>query len=402
MKNNAVGSTFIVAGTALGAGMLAMPLATSGVGFRTTMIMLIGLWAVMSYTALLLVEVYQYNDAELGLGSLAYKYLGRSGQWLTGIAMPFLMYSLVAAYLVGGGDIIQAFVNSIFGFTVPSFFGILVFALIGGAVVCIGTHSVDLVNRFLFTAKLFFLAAMLMLLLPHIEQINILIMPTAQALVLSAIPIVFTSFGFHGSVPSIVNYMQGDTRKLRWVFIIGSAIPLLVYLLWQLATLGSIATDTFLGVLAQASGINGLLAAVKAVAHSAYVELVVRLFAGLALATSFLGVALGLFDFLADLFKRENTLVGRMQTGLITFLPPLFFALFYPKGFIFALGFAAIALAVLSLLLPSLLVLKTRQQHSEGYHVKGGSFGLYAVFGLGLMIIAIQLAIVTGVLPEVG
>lgn len=188
------------------------------------------------------------------------------------------------------------------------------------------------------------------------------------------------------------------------MFIIGSAIPLLVYLLWQLATLGSIATDTFLGVLAQASGINGLLAAVKAVAHSAYVELVVRLFAGLALATSFLGVALGLglFDFLADLFKRENTLVGRMQTGLITFLPPLFFALFYPKGFIFALGFAAIALAVLSLLLPSLLVLKTRQQHSEGYHVKGGSFGLYAVFGLGLMIIAIQLAIATGVLPEVG
>lgn len=402
MKNNAIGSTFIVAGTALGAGMLAMPLATAGIGFWTTLLMLVGLWAVMSYTALLLVEVYQYNDTDTGLSSLAYKYLGRSGQWLTVLSMPFLMYSLVAAYLVGGGDIIQVFVATVLNLEIPSYFGVLLFALVGAIVVCIGTHSVDLVNRLLFTAKLLFLTVMLVLLLPHVQHVNILTMPTAPALVLSAIPIVFTSFGFHGSVPSIVNYMEGDTKKLRWVFVIGSAIPLMVYVLWQLATLGSINTDTFLGVLAQASGINGLLAAIKTVAESAYLELAVRMFAGLALATSFLGVALGLFDFLADVFKRKNNTLGRFQTSLLTFIPPLFFALFYPKGFVFALGFAAIALAVLSLLLPSMLALKTRKQHEQRYQVKGGKLSLYGVFGLGLMIIVIQLAIVGGALPEVG
>ena len=167
VKNNAIGSTFIVAGTALGAGMLAMPLATSGVGFWATFLILLGLWAVMSYTALLLVEVYQHNDAETGLGSLAYKYLGRTGQWLTGLAMPFLLYSLVAAYLVGGGDIIHAFVETVFQISVPNYLGVLLFALVGALVVCIGTGSVDLVNRFLFTAQLFFLVAMLMLLLPQ-------------------------------------------------------------------------------------------------------------------------------------------------------------------------------------------------------------------------------------------
>jgi tyrosine-specific transport protein len=45
------------------------------------------------------------------------------------------------------------------------------------------------------------------------------------------------------------------------------------------------------------------------------VELAVHLFADLALATSFLGVALGLFDYLADLFQRRNTAAGRLQTG---------------------------------------------------------------------------------------
>ncbi|NLD00290.1 MAG: tyrosine transporter TyrP [Gammaproteobacteria bacterium] len=401
MKNSAFGSTFIVAGTALGAGMLAMPLATAGIGFASAMLLLLGLWVVMSYTALLLVEAYQYNDASMGLGSLTYKYLGASGRLLTSLAMPFLMYSLIAAYLAGGGEIINESLNSLLGIQLPSYLGVLLFAVIGGGVVCFGTHSVDVINRYLFATKIFFLATMLIVLLPHVQRVNLLSMPVEQALLLSAIPIVFTSFGFHGSVPSIVNYMQGDTAKLRKIFIIGSAIPLLVYVFWQLATLGTIESDTFIGILADESGLNGLLAAVKAVMGAAQVEMAVRLFAALALATSFLGVALGLFDFLADFFKRQNTMTGRLQTGAITFVPPLLFALFYPKGFIFALGFAAIALAVLSLLLPALLVRQTRKQHTGGYQVYGGQFGLLLVFVLGLGIIAIQLAIVMGGLAAV-
>lgn len=402
MKNSAIGSTFIVAGTALGAGMLAMPVATAGIGFWTALAMLFGLWLVMSYTALLLVEVYQYNDADTGLGSLAQQYLGRTGQWLARLAMPFLMYSLVAAYLVGGGDMITLSVSKVFGFQLAGWLGILAFAVIGGSVVCLGTGSVDRVNRMLFAIKVVFLALMLVLLLPHVEQVNLLAMPVREALILSAIPVVFTSFGFHGSVPSIVSYMQGDTRKLRLIFVAGSAIPLLIYVLWQLATLGSIATDTFMGVLAQRSGINGLLGAIQVVAKSGKVEMAVRLFAGLALATSFLGVALGLFDFLADTFRRQNTVRGRLQTGLLTFLPPLFFALFYPNGFIFALGFAAIALAVLSLILPPLLVRRSRRMDPAGYRVAGGNPALWGVFVLGLGIILIQLLIVAGWLPDVG
>lgn len=402
MKNSTFGSIFIVAGTALGAGMLAMPLATAGVGFVSTLLLLFVLWAVMSYSALLLVEAYQYNDAKMGLSSLSYKYLGASGRWITSCAMPFLLYSLVAAYLAGGGEILNESLHRLLGLQLPDYLGVVLFAVIGGSVVCFGTHSVDLINRGLFATKIFFLAAMLVLLLPHVQRVNLLSMPAQQALLLSAIPIVFTSFGFHGSVPSIVNYMQGDTVKLRTIFMLGSAIPLLVYIFWQVATLGTIPSNTFVGILADKSGLNGLLAAVKTVLGVAQVEMAVRLFAGLALATSFLGVALGLFDFLADFFQRQNTGHGRLQTGVLTFVPPLLFALFYPKGFVFALGFAAIALSVLSLLLPAALVYQVRKQHHQGYRVIGGQLGLLLVFVFGIAIIAIQLAIVVGGLPNVG
>jgi len=400
VSNSAFGSTFIVAGTALGAGMLAMPLATAGIGFTTALLLLLGLWIIMSYTALLLVEAYQYNDAKMGLSSLAFKYLGRSGRLIISVALPFLLYSLIAAYLAGGGEIISESLNSLLGWQLPDYVGVLLFAGMGGSAVCFGTHSVDLINRFLFASKIFFLATILILLLPHVHQVNLLSMPVKQAVLLSAIPIVFTSFGFHGSVPSIVSYMQGDTTKLRKIFVIGSAIPLLVYIFWQLATLGTIEPDNFMGILADKSGLNGLLAAVNAVVGTTQVEMAVRLFAALALATSFLGVALGLFDFLADFFKLKNTVNGRLQTGFMTFMPPLLFALFYPKGFIFALGFAAIALSVLSLLLPALLVRQTRKQHSGGYRVLGGQLALFMVFFLGVAIIVIQLAIVSGGLPN--
>ncbi|WP_445375077.1 tyrosine transporter TyrP [Photorhabdus tasmaniensis] len=401
MKNRTIGSIFIVAGTTIGAGMLAMPLAAAGVGFGTTFVMLVALWVLMSYTALLLVEVYQYSPADTGLGTVAKRYLGRGGQWLTGFSMLFLMYALTTAYISGAGELLAGSLSSWLDKPVPVSFGILIFTVVAGCVVTISTQSVDMINRLLFTAKIIFLVIMLAVMMPHIKNTNLLSMPLEQGLVLSAIPVVFTSFGFHGSVPSIVSYMGGDTRKLRKIFVIGSAIPLTAYILWQLATLGAISSPTFVGILAEQAGLNGLLQAVRDVVATPRVELAVRLFADLALATSFLGVSLGLFDYMADLFKRRNNATSRLQTGVITFIPPLLCALYYPN-FVMALTFAAVALSILALLLPSMLAWRSRQIEQAAYRVIGGKPALVLVFLCGIAVIAIQIGIVSGLLPEVG
>ncbi|HBO21895.1 MAG TPA: tyrosine transporter TyrP [Providencia sp.] len=402
MKNRTLGSVFIVAGTTIGAGMLAMPIAAAGNGFMVSLAMLLGLWALMCYTALLLVEVYQHESHETGIGSVAERYLGSGGKFITGFSMMFLMYALTAAYVSGAGEIITSNLKSSFAIDLADWLGIVIFTVIGGGVVCFGTSSVDFINRILFAAKIVFLVMILALMMPHVEQQNLLSAPTEKILILSAIPVFFTSFGFHGSVPSIVKYMGGDVRKLRIIFIIGSAIPLVAYILWQIATLGSIGTTTFVGILSENVGLNGLLDAIKDVAQSGKTELIAQMFMSLALATSFLGVALGLFDFLADLFKRQDNASGRLQTGLLTFLPPLIFALFYPKGFIMALGFAAIALSILALLLPSAMAFKSRNINSRKYQVLGGSTALLIVFLCGIIVIGVQLGIAFKILPNVG
>ncbi|WP_348771584.1 tyrosine transporter TyrP, partial [Providencia rettgeri] len=380
--------------------MLAMPIAAAGNGFMASLAMLLVLWALMCYTALLLVEVYQHESHETGIGSVAQRYLGSGGKFITGFSMMFLMYALTAAYVSGAGEIITSNLNSSLAIEMADWMGIVLFTVIGGGVVCFGTSSVDFINRILFTAKIVFLVIILALMIPHVEQQNLLSAPTEKVLILSAIPVFFTSFGFHGSVPSIVKYMGGDVKKLRIIFIIGSAIPLIAYILWQIATLGSIGTTTFVGILAENAGLNGLLDAIKNVAQSERTELVAQMFMSLALATSFLGVALGLFDFLADLFKRQDNASGRLQTGILTFAPPLVFALFYPKGFVMALGYAAIALSILALLLPSAMAFKSRALNQRKYQVLGGGLGLSLVFICGIIVIGVQLGIVFNILPN--
>ena len=76
--NKTVGSTLLVAGTMIGAGMLAMPLTSAGIGLTATVFLLIGLWAVLTFTALLFVELYQTADSDAGIGTLAAQYFWSS------------------------------------------------------------------------------------------------------------------------------------------------------------------------------------------------------------------------------------------------------------------------------------------------------------------------------------
>ena len=62
LKNKTFGSALIIAGTTIGAGMLAMPLTSAGIGFGYTVLLLVGLWALLVYSGLLFVEVYQTAD----------------------------------------------------------------------------------------------------------------------------------------------------------------------------------------------------------------------------------------------------------------------------------------------------------------------------------------------------
>ncbi|MGR5448998.1 aromatic amino acid transport family protein [Vibrio sp. PNB22_3_1] len=399
-QSKVFGSALIIAGTTIGAGMLALPLASAGIGFSTSLIIMLSLWALMAFTALLMLELHQYADSNATLHTLARKILGQKGKWIASFSMLFLFYSLCAAYIAGGGAQFGDRLTDWFDIELSGSTSTIIFTLIVTLVVTVGTSTVDKVNRVLFGLKMVAMIAVLFFLAPNVTQSYLLSMPVEQGLIVAAIPVIFTSFGFHGSIPAIVNYLDGDTSSLRKAIMVGSTIPLVIYIFWQIVTLGVVSQNTLI----DNGGLSALIGQLSQTVQQSNLGNVVGVFADLALLTSFLGVSLGLFEFLGDTIKGDNEKPNRLLAALVTFTPPLGFALFYPQGFIMALGYAAIALAILAIFLPLVMVIKVRRsdEFTGEYRVAGGQ-GTLVVTGIaGTAIVLAQVLITVGVLPPLG
>lgn len=391
MRNKLLGSALMIAGTTIGAGMLAMPLTSAGIGFSMTVLLLVGLWLLLTYTGLLFMEVYQTAKVRnVGVATLAEQYFGVMGRILATFSLLVLLYALLAAYITGGGSLLSGVLPFSADSQTNLTLGILCFTLVLGAVVAIGIKSVDGLTRILFIGKVVAFFVVLLMMLPKAKVANLSAIPLDNLLVISAVPIFFTSFGFHVIMGSINEYLEADIRKIRLAIIIGTLIPLSAYLLWQLATHGVLSQNEFVAVLKQDPTLNGLVSATAQITGSNMLGELVRLFSALALITSFLGVAMGIFEGVGDLFKRLNLSTNRIFLTICTFIPPLGFALFYPNGFIAALGYAGLLFAFYGLILPIGLAWKARQQHPNlPYRVAGGNIALFLalIFGIFIMLI---------------
>lgn len=401
--NKTLGSTLIVATTMIGAGMLAMPLTSAGLGLSLTVLLLLALWALLTFTALLFAEAYQTARADTGIGTLVARFYGRSGQLLATLVLLVFLYALLSAYVTGGGDIFASFIPSTGNEETTSRLAMGIFTLVFGTFVVVGTQSVDGINRLLSLIMLAAFIVVLALIVPNIGLEHLLALPIDHALLISAAPVFFTAFGFHGSIPSLNRYLNGDVHALRLAIIAGSAITLLVYIIWQLAMHGIIGQTAFIKLLQEEPTLQGLIHTTRDTTGSALIAGTLQIFAATALITSFLGVSLGLFECIEDILKTGPGLApNRLLTGILTFLPPVLFAWFYPEGFILALRYAGQMFAFYAVVLPVVLILRVRRWHPHlTYRVMGGRPLLYTALLLGIIICLIPFFVRGGYLPEV-
>ncbi|AGQ26358.1 Tyrosine-specific transport protein [Mannheimia haemolytica] len=392
----------MIAGTTIGAGMLAMPLTSAGMGFGATALLLVGLWALLAYTGLLFMEVYQTApQKDVGVASLAEQYFGLIGRVLATFSLLVLLYALLAAYITGGGSLLAGVMPEMADADMKLKISILIFTAVLGTFVVVGVKSVDGLTRVLFLGKIVAFIAVLLMMLPKAKLENLTAIPLDNLLIISAIPIFFTAFGFHVIMGTINSYLDADIGKIRKSIYIGTAIPLVAYLLWQLATHGVLSQNEFTTILTQDPTLNGLVKATSQITGSTILGEMVRLFSVLALITSFLGVSMGIFEGVGDLLKRLNLPTNRLWLTIATFTPPILFALFYPNGFIKALGYAGLLFAFYGMILPIGLAWKARRQYPNlPYRVIGGNLALVVALIAGIIIMVIPFLIQAGYLPQ--
>src|SRR3990167_3066784 len=137
-----LGSILLIVGTSIGAGMLALPIATAQLGFVGSLILLFSCWFVMTAGAFLILEVNLWLPQNSNLVSMAKATIGPLGQIISWITYLLLLYSLLCAYIAGGSDLFHnLFVAS--QIPIPTWGASLLFTLLFGFIVYLGIRSVD-------------------------------------------------------------------------------------------------------------------------------------------------------------------------------------------------------------------------------------------------------------------
>lgn len=406
-----IGSILIVIGTTIGAGILALPLVCAPIGWVFSTILLLVIWALMTITGLLILEVNLSLDASTcSFSSMAEKTTGYLGKIIVWISCLLLLYALTAAYIAGASSLLKHLFRYYFSINIPHFINAILFVLILGMAVFWSTRATDLLNRGLISIKGFLLFMTIVLLMPHVDFASMIIKGFTggnNKYLFAVLPIFITSFGYHTVIPSIRTYLGDKPKELRSIIICATTVSLVIYLAWILIILNIVpltGDNSFEQIASQKTSVGGLAAAITAFVSNKWVVYGFNGFSNVAMNTSFLGVTLGLFDFIADGFKRPDTRLGRLQTAGLTFVPPLIFAMYYPQGFILALGYAAIFVTILEVILPALMAYRLRYTKntispSLSYRVFGGKWLLFFIGACGIALIVVQILLKLEILP---
>lgn len=393
-----LGCIFLVTGTCIGGGMLAIPMVTAQCGFWWSMLIFFICWAVMLYSCFLVLEVNSALPANASFSSMAQKTLGLPGKVITWVMFLLLLYALLAAYDTGGASLLQSVFTQLH-VSIRYDLCAALFTVILGTFVFLGMRPTEQLNRYFLSAKLMLFVVAAILVVPRIHISNLDAKVFHAHAFFAAIPVVLVSFGSHFVIPSIRNYIGPDAKRLRKIVFIGMLIPLIVYIIWQVVVFGILPKAgeySFASIHAEHDTTGSLVIALAHYLQNNTIKTILNAFVDIAMTTSFLGIALSLFDFFIDGIRlTSHNYSHRFVAALLTFILPLLFAIFYPNGFIMALEYGAVFAAVLVLMLPGLMSMRlTTCKLTPFYKVSGGMISRIIIVIIGVFIIILHYCLV--------
>jgi tyrosine-specific transport protein len=403
-QNKTLGGILLVAGTSIGAGMLALPITTGIGGFYSAIGLFLLCFLYMLMTLFLLLEANLYEPSlDANIITMSRRRLGVLGQIVSWVSFLLLYYAVAAAYMSAGGSLIGKLMTAGNELSMTrTNITIVGFAAICGLLVFFGAWLVDHVNRFMMFGLIATYFILVFFVTPHVQVAHLNVGESKY--LLAAVPVIILSFTSHVIVPSLRMYMQNNLSQLKKSLLLGSLVPLVFYVVWEFIIVGVLpATGEYsLGAIAsRPHPVAGLTQALYSFLGLSWIAAAVGAFSFFALVTSFLAVILGLIDFLSDGFQIKKNIRGRIILLLLTLVPPLIFALYFPSGFVAAISYGGVFVAILYGILPPLMIWKARYHENldSGFKVAGGKPVLIFTLIGAVMVILFQVASTLNLLP---
>lgn len=397
-----LGSTALVAGTTVGAGILALPAVTLPSGVIPSTVLLIAVWLYALVSGLLIAEVSlsamrSLGRESLGLLPMIESTLGLAGARIAGGAYLFLHYALLVAYIAQGGEILVSAAEQLFDVqNVPAWVGTTSFTLVFGGIMYFGRER--LVEKLNSAFVAIVIASFLGLLLFGFGQVkgSGLLFQNWSALP-NAVPVMLVALFYHNVIPVVALQLEGDARLIRSSIFVGSAIPLIMFLAWNAVVLGSVSPALVQGV-SNGRTVFDPLQILRDNGTGEWLGVLVSVFSEFAIVTSFIGFVYGLLDLFKSIsFVAPNELSLRKAYSLILF-PPMSMSAVNPSIFFTALDYAGtFSISILGGIIPALMSWKQRQSNSEHQPlVGGGKVTLIVMIGVASAVIVKQILSIYG------
>ena len=316
-----IGCIFLIIGTSLGGGILAIPMLLSYFGAIPGTIIMFVIWLLMTYSTLAVAEACQHYDIGISYIGLSHKLFGKVGQLTVYICAFGILYGMLTAYI------------SAMGSTFNEYFGVdpkiveLIFVIIFAFFILKGTSSAEILNRVFLTLKLIIIISVIVGLILHMNPILLLktANPNMEQMAM-VMPVLATTFSAHIVIPTVRNYIGNKSDDIRRVIMIASFIILAIYVLWIIAIFGCIpihGTNTSFAHFTShdaSLSVEEFLKIISVNIDDKIVTNALFTFIALSVTTAFIALSLSLRDLYLDRFEKLRNVSIVPKTVILTIL----------------------------------------------------------------------------------
>ena len=406
-KHSSFWGIMVIAGTVIGGGMFALPVDLAGAWFLWGAFILIVTWFSMLHSGLLLLEANLNYPVGSSFNTVTKDLIGNVWNTINGITVAFVLYILTYAYISANGAIISETISINTGNQINTRIVGICIAIFVASILWFSSLAASRITSLFLGVKII---SFVIVFGSFFFQVDYSILRDSSSgletgasyyqYMFIALPVCLASFGFHGNIPSLIICYGKRKDKLIKSVVFGSLLALVIYLFWLYCTMGNISRESFKAIISSGGNVDSLVKSFLGTNQHGIIEFCLLVFSNLAVASSFFGVTLGLFDYLADLFKIDNSHIGRFKTVLLTFLPPALLYLIFPNGFIYGIGGAGLCATIWAVIIPAVLAIKARKKFPDKiFTVWGGILIPIIVITFGIMVILCWSGKILNILP---
>lgn len=344
---------FLISGTAIGAGLIALPLTSVNLGTNILVVIIFFMVFVAYKTSMMTIDLNAANGKSASIVDLSRSMSGEKAFIISMISFYTLSFSLLSVYFSGIANTLSSFFDFNDNFIIITC-GFLLFFILN-----LKYSAFSKLNSILVVSLLVIISSAIIQI--HTKETSIVtsvyVPQSISASEITAfLPIIFTSFGVQNICPHIFESLNKDRGKIKIAFLIGILIPAIVYIIWNACVFENIlARDMhfFQKLQNHQVSVGELIQFLCKSSENMYMEIFFKILSLFAIITSAVGIGLGLKKSIEESVTSSKYMASAFVCGI-----PVALCMAVPNAFINILSFGGMIATVFVIFVPYYLLKK--------------------------------------------